>query len=152
MGEIKTLGCDMSVLKSEFPILKQDINGHPLVYLDSAATTQKPQSVINCMQRYYQQTNANVHRGIYTLSERATHQYEAARQTVKNFINASHNHEIIFTRSATEAMNLVCHSFTKIGLKAGDEVVCDGDGAPLLHSALAGALSGSWRCVESGRH
>ena len=106
MGEIKTSGYDVSMVRSKFPILQQKINGHPLVYLDSAATTQKPQSVIDCMQRYYEMTNANVHRGIYTLSERATHQYEAARQTVKNFINARHNHNK--RGYANETINKCC--------------------------------------------
>ena len=123
MSEIKAKSYDVEAVRECFPILHQEINDRPLVYLDSAATTQKPLSVIDAMSRYYKRNNANVHRGIYTLSERATHQYEAARQTVKSYIGARHNHEIIFTRSATEAMNLVANSFSELSLTQGDEVV-----------------------------
>ena len=113
----------LGVVKDLFPVLNQDINGHPLVYLDTAATTQKPVSVINEVQRYYSEDNANVYRGIYTLCERATAKYESARQSIRHFINAQHNHEIVFTRSATEAINLVAFSYGELVIQSGDEII-----------------------------
>ena len=113
----------LGVIRDHFPVLNQQINDHPLVYLDSAATTQKPQSVIDETSIYYTQDNANVYRGIYTLCERATSKYEASRQAVRHFINAKHNHEIVFTRSATEAINLVASSFGDIAINEGDEII-----------------------------
>lgn len=114
---------DLSALKDDFPILQQTARGKPLVYLDSGATSQKPQSVIDAISHYYSHDNANVHRGVYELSERATAIYETTRQTIRNFINAKRNHEIIFTRGTTEAINLVAHSFGLNELKPGDEVL-----------------------------
>lgn len=110
-------------VRQDFPLLKQRIHGKPLVYLDSGATTQKPQSVIDMVSHYYCHDNANVHRGIYALCERATTAYEEARKKIKNFINAAHTHEIIFTRSATESINLVASSFGFLQVKNGDEVL-----------------------------
>ncbi|HJU71823.1 MAG TPA: cysteine desulfurase [Paucimonas sp.] len=109
--------------RNDFPILKQEIHGKPLVYLDNAATTQKPQSVIDAEVAYYSRTNANVHRGVHTLSQRATDDYEAARGKVRRFLNAARDEEIIFVRGATEAINLVAHSFARARLKAGDEII-----------------------------
>ncbi len=109
--------------KEDFPILSQINQEKPLVYLDSSATTQKPESVISAINQYYRHDNANVHRAVYSLSERATMHYEAARQTVKNFINAKHNHEIIFTRGTTESINLVANSYGLSKIKAGDEIL-----------------------------
>jgi cysteine desulfurase / selenocysteine lyase len=123
MSELKVKEYDVELVRARFPILEQEVNGCPMVYLDSAATTQKPLSVIDSMSDYYLKNNANVHRGIYTLSARATNQYEAARQTIRDFVGAKHNHEIIFTRSATEALNLVASSYSKLSLQAGDEVL-----------------------------
>lgn len=111
------------VLKLDFPILQQKENEKALVYLDSGATSQKPLFVIQALLDYYQQDNANVHRGLYALSERATLAYEASRQTIKNFINAKSEHEIVFTRGTTEAINLVAYSFGRAFIKAGDEVL-----------------------------
>ena len=116
----------LGVVKDLFPVLNQEINGHPLVYLDTAATTQKPVSVINEVQRYYSEDNANVYRGIYTLCERATAKYESARQSIRHFINAQHNHEIVFTRSATEAINLVAFSYGELVIQSGDEIIISG--------------------------
>jgi len=110
-------------IRAEFPILSQSINNHPLIYFDNAATTQKPLAVINAMQHYYTHDNANVHRGIHTLSERATHGYESARETVRQFINANGNQEIIFTRGSTESINLVANSFVAPMLQENDEVL-----------------------------
>lgn len=110
-------------VRNEFPILKQRFKDQPLIYLDSAATSQKPQCVIDAGSNFYETSNANVHRGIYELSHRATALYEAARQAAKNFINAARNHEIVFTRGTTESINLVSQSFGRENIKAGDEVL-----------------------------
>jgi len=110
-------------LRQDFPILQQAVHGKPLVYLDNGATSQKPQQVIDAVSHFYQHDNANVHRGVYTLSERATAEYEGVRQTVRHFINAQHNHEVIFTRGTTEAVNLVANSFGDAFIKEGDEII-----------------------------
>ena len=102
-------GFDPHVVRRDFPILDQEINGHKLVYLDSAASSQKPQVVIDALNTYYREYNANVHRGIYTIGEKATAEYEKARARVAHFINAPDSHEMIFTRNATEAINLVSY-------------------------------------------
>jgi cysteine desulfurase/selenocysteine lyase len=110
-------------LHAEFPILAQRVHGQRLVYLDSAATSQKPASVLHAMDQYYKTSNANVHRGLHTLAERATEIYECARTRVALFINAARADEIVWTRGATEALNLVTHGYARAHLKAGDEVV-----------------------------
>jgi len=110
-------------VRLDFPTLKQKISGHPLAYLDNGASTQKPRSVIEAVRHFYETDNANVHRGIHTLSQRATDQFEAARNTVKTFLNAQSDDEIIFTRGTTESINLVAHSFVRANCKAGDEVL-----------------------------
>ncbi|GLI05065.1 cysteine desulfurase SufS [Paenibacillus tyrfis] len=110
-------------IRSQFPILHQDVNGHPLVYLDSAATSQKPVSVIEAVKRYYELDNANVHRGVHTLGSRATDAYEGAREKVRRFINASSTEEIIFTRGTTTAINLVSSSYARAVCGEGDEIV-----------------------------
>ena len=110
-------------LKSDFPTLKQKINGNELVYLDNAATTQKPEKVIKALESYYRSINSNIHRGIHTLSIRATNAYEEARSKVAAFINAEHREEIIFVRGATEAINLVANSYVKPILKEGDQII-----------------------------
>lgn len=109
--------------RPDFPILHQELNGKKLVYLDNAATSQKPAAVLNALQNYYEAYNSNVHRGIHYLSAKATDEYELARQKVANFINASQCREIVFTRNATEAINLVAYSWGLSNLKKGDEVV-----------------------------
>jgi cysteine desulfurase / selenocysteine lyase len=110
-------------VRQDFPILRQTVHGKPLVYLDNAATSQKPQSVIDAMTRFYTQDCANVHRGAYLLSERATDSYEAARGKAQRFLNAADVREIVFVRGATEGINLVAHSFVKPRLAPGDEVL-----------------------------
>ena len=110
-------------LRSQFPALAQEVNGHPLIYLDSAATTQKPQVVLDAIAHYYSADNANVHRAAHALSGRATRAFEAARETVARFINAPHSREVIWTRGTTEAINLVAQSWGMSELKAGDEIV-----------------------------
>ena len=110
-------------LKSDFPTLKQKINGNELVYLDNAATTQKPEKVIKALESYYRSINSNIHRGVHTLSIRATKAYEEARSKVAAFINAEHREEIIFVRGATEAINLVANSYVRPILKEGDQIM-----------------------------
>lgn len=110
-------------IRADFPILDQQVSGHPLVYLDNGASTQKPQQVIDAISSYYENNNSNVHRGIHTLSQRATDQFEAARKTVQAFINADSDAEIIFTRGTTEAINLVASSFVRESFNTGDEVL-----------------------------
>jgi cysteine desulfurase/selenocysteine lyase len=138
---------DVQRIRADFPILARTVHGKPLVYLDNAATTQKPQPVLDAVARYFTQINANVHRGVHELSARATDAYEAARERVRAYLNAASTREIVFTRNATEGINLVAHSFVKPKLKPGDEVlvsamehhsnivpwqiVCEGTGARL---------------------
>ncbi|CAG9620833.1 cysteine desulfurase [Sutcliffiella rhizosphaerae] len=110
-------------IRQQFPILHQEVNGNPLVYLDSAATSQKPLAVIEALEKYYKGYNSNVHRGVHTLGTKATDGYEGARDKVKNFINAKHREEIVFTRGTTTALNLVATSFARPKLQTGDEIV-----------------------------
>ncbi|MBL0652533.1 cysteine desulfurase [Aeromonas caviae] len=110
-------------LRGQFPALAQEVNGHPLVYLDNAATTQKPQAVLDAINHYYRADNANVHRAAHALSGRATRAFEDARKTVARFINAPRSHEVIWTRGTTEAINLVAQSWGMNELRAGDEIV-----------------------------
>lgn len=114
---------DVHRLREEFPALHQSVNGKPLVYLDSAATTQKPRCVLDAMDRFYERDNANVHRGVHTLSQRATDAFERARLTIARFLNASDANEIVFARGATEAINLVAASYGGANLKPGDEAL-----------------------------
>jgi cysteine desulfurase/selenocysteine lyase len=114
---------DVERVRADFPILARTVYGKPLVYLDSAASAQKPRQVIETLTRVYEQDYANVHRGAYYLSMRATDEYEGAREKIRRFINAKHVHEIIYTRNGTEAINLVAASYGRQFLKAGDEVV-----------------------------
>ncbi len=114
---------DFARFKADFPILRQQMNGKRLVYLDSAATSQKPQAVLDVMDHYYETCNANVHRGVYSLAEEATAAYEEARRKVARFIGAARREEVIFTKSTTEAMNLVAHSWARTNLQAGDAVL-----------------------------
>ncbi|MCP8617737.1 cysteine desulfurase [Salirhabdus salicampi] len=114
---------NVNEIREQFPILNQEVNGHPLVYLDSAATSQKPIQVIEKVNEYYRLHNSNVHRGVHTLGTRATEGYEGAREKVKNFINAKSTKEVIFTRGTTTAINKVAHSYGRTNLKEGDEIV-----------------------------
>lgn len=114
---------DVKSIREAFPILNQEVNGHPLVYLDSAATSQKPIQVIEAVSNYYREINSNVHRGVHTLGTKATDAYEGAREKVRKFINASSMEEIIFTRGTTTAINTVAASYGRANLKAGDEIV-----------------------------
>jgi cysteine desulfurase/selenocysteine lyase len=114
---------DVETIRREFPILSEKVRGKALVYLDNAATSQKPQAVIDAIARYYQGGNANIHRGVHFLSEHATEEHEAARDAVRSFISAARSEEIIFVRGTTEAINLVAQTYGRAHVKAGDEVL-----------------------------
>jgi len=114
---------DVDKIREDFPILREVIDGKPLIYFDNGATAQKPQIVIDRLVEYYSHENANIHRGVHTLSQRATFEYEKARATVRDFVGAEHAHEIIFTRGGTESINLVASSWGRANLKDGDEVL-----------------------------
>ncbi|MGA2906174.1 MAG: cysteine desulfurase [Terracidiphilus sp.] len=116
-------GLDLARIRADFPILAERINGKPLVYLDNAATSQKPLVVLDAIANYYEHMNANIHRGVHTLSVRATEAHDAARLTVKRFINAADTREVIFVRGATEAINLVAQTYGRRHVAAGDEVL-----------------------------
>lgn len=117
---------DLPGLRSDFPALGQSVKGKPLVYLDNAATTQKPIQVIEAMSRYYRMDNANIHRGVHELSERATAAYESVREKVKRFINAAETREVVFVRGTTEGINLVAQTFGRSKVRQGDEVLISG--------------------------
>src|SRR5438876_8092354 len=110
-------------VRADFPILSREVNGKPLVYLDNASTSQKPRAVIEALSRYYENTNANIHRGIHVLAEEATTQYEEVRVKVARFIGAPDPREVIFVRNTTEAINLAARTWGKANLKPGDEIV-----------------------------
>jgi cysteine desulfurase / selenocysteine lyase len=118
-----TTDFDVIDIRRDFPILNQTVHGKPLVYFDNAATTQKPASVIEALTQYYQEFNANIHRGIHSLAEKATAEYEATRDAVQAFIHVAHREEIVFTRGTTEGINLVAQTFGRQTLKPGDEVI-----------------------------
>jgi len=119
----KTTPFDMSSIRRDFPALHQLVRGKPLIYLDNSATTQKPNTGIDALTRFYRSDCSNVHRAVHTLSERATKSYEDSRGTVKKFINARSNREVVFVRGATEAINLVMNSYARPRVKAGDEIL-----------------------------
>ena len=119
----QTEGFDVEKIREDFPILHQEVNGKPLVYLDNAATSQKPKSVIDSIEKYYRRYNSNIHRGVHTLSENATEAYESARIKVRDFIHANSTKEIVFVRGATEAINLVAQSFGRNTLGSEDEII-----------------------------
>src|SRR5580693_7118888 len=117
------LSFDVAKIRADFPILQTRVHGHPLVYLDNGATTQKPRAVIDVIVRYYESQNANIHRGVYQLSQTATNLYEQGRAKVARFINAAEDREIIFTRGTTEGINLVAATWGRAFLKPGDEII-----------------------------
>ncbi len=124
-GTPKTL-FDARAIRQLFPILRTMVHGHPLVYLDNAATTHKPVSVLEAVRRFYEEDNSNVHRGVHTLSERATERYEGARDAVQAFLHAARREEIVFVRGATEAINLVARSYGQLHVHAGDDILVTG--------------------------
>ncbi len=123
---LPSVGFDVQTTRAEFPILAQSVHGKRLVYLDNAATTQKPQAVLDVLTRYYTTDNANVHRGVHLLSARATNAYEDARARISRFLGAAAAHEIVFTRNATEGINLVAQAWGRATISAGDEVLISG--------------------------
>ncbi len=137
---------DINRVRADFPILSSQVHGKQLVYLDNAATTQKPQAVIDAISRYYTHENANIHRGVHQLSQTATDSYEAARQTIQHFLNAADQREIIFVRGATEGINLVAQTYGRVHVGAGDEIVVS---AMEHHSNIV-----PWQilCEEKGAH
>src|SRR5580698_8965484 len=123
LGRVVGEGFDVEAVRRDFPILAQQVHGHTLVYLDNAATSQKPRAVIDAISHYYESGNANIHRGVHFLSEHATEEHEAARRTVQRFVNAADTHEIIFVRGATEGINLVAQTYGRTHVGAGDEIL-----------------------------
>ena len=119
----RTASLDVAAIRRDFPILRREVHGRPLVYLDNASTTHKPQAVIDRLARFYRDENANVHRGLHQLSQEATSAYEDARETVRRFINAPLAREIVFTRGTTESINLVAQTYGRSQIEAGDEIV-----------------------------
>ena len=119
----KIAALDLDKIRADFPLLSRTMNGKPIVFLDSAASSQKPEQVIQAMDHYYRQQHANVHRGVYQLSQEATDAFEKGRSLTRAFINAAHNREIIFTRGTTEGINLIASSFGRKFLKEGDEIL-----------------------------
>lgn len=120
---VRSGGLDVERVRRDFPILNQKVHGKALVYLDNAATSQKPQVVLDAIMRYYANTNANIHRGVHFLSEHATEEHESARRTVQQFVNASRPEELVFVRGTTEAINLVAQTYGRAHVGAGDEVL-----------------------------
>ena len=114
---------DVAAVRREFPVLEREVNGKPLCYLDNAASSQRPRSVIDSISRYYETTHANVHRGVHRLSQEATDLFEGARETVRRFVNARSTREIVFVRGTTEAINLVAQSYGRPRLQPGDEII-----------------------------
>jgi cysteine desulfurase/selenocysteine lyase len=127
---------NVETIRELFPILNREVNNQLLVYLDNAATSQKPQSVIDALSHYYSNYNANIHRGIHTLAEEATAAYEATRITVQDFISAASSDEIIFTRGTTEGINLVAYTWGRQNIKAGDEIII----SAMEHRSVANTL------------
>ena len=122
-GPVRLSAFDAEALRAEFPALHQETNGRDLIYFDSGATSQKPQSVLDATTKYYEEDNANVHRGAHDLAQRATDAYEGARDIVAKFINAFSRNEVVWTRGATEAINLVAHAWGDAYVSSGDEIV-----------------------------
>lgn len=148
---------DINKIRKDFPILRRTVNGKRLVYLDNAATSQKPQAVLDALENYYREHNANVHRGVYTLSEEATALYEGARKKVADFISAPSVSEIIFTRNATEAINLVAYSWGRKNIRSGDEIIVSGmeHHSNLVPWQILAEETGSrlvvWKITEEGK-
>ena len=141
---------DVARVREDFPALAMKVYGKPLVYLDNAASAQKPNAVLDRMTEAYKSEYANVHRGLHYLANAATEAYEGGRAKVAKFLNAGRTEEIVFTRNATEAINLVASSWGEPNIKAGDEIVHLDHGAPLQHRALAFPAGTPWRRDQMG--
>ncbi len=142
---------DVERLRRDFPILDIKIHGQPLVYLDNAASAQKPQAVLDRIQHAYAGEYANVHRGLHFLSNAATEQYEGAREKLQHFLSASRSEEIVFTRGATEAINLVAQTFARDRIGAGDEIVLSIMEHHAEHRAVAFFARAQWGRHQNGR-
>ena len=140
---------DVAEIRKQFPVLERKVKGKNLVYFDNAATAQKPQVVIDALVNYYQQFNANIHRGIHSLAEEATAAFEATSDTVKEFINAKYREEIIFTRGVTEGINLVAATWGRQNIKEGDEIIISGNGTSFQYCSVANVVSGKESETES---
>src|SRR5437870_3842000 len=121
--KVKAPAFDVKRIRADFPVLHQKVHGKPLVYLDNAASAQKPRAVIDALKHYYEHDHANVHRGVHALSERATELYEEARVKIQKFIGAPCLRELVFTRGTTESINLIAQTFGRLHVHAGDEVI-----------------------------
>lgn len=141
---------DVDKVRADFPILSREVHGKPLVYLDNAATTQKPLCVLDAMRDEYLNENANVHRGVHYLSVQATELHEQARETVRRFLNAGSSSEIVFTRGAAEGLNLIASTFTEAMMVAWRRGDSHGHGASFQHSALA--VGGKPQRHKASRH
>ena len=117
---------DVTSIRKQFPILTQEVNGYPLTYLDNAATTQKPQRVIDALNSYYSSYNSNIHRGVHTLAEQATNAFETTRKTLQKFINSRESEEIIYTKGTSESINLVAATYGRQHVTKGDEIIITG--------------------------
>src|SRR4030095_1580209 len=122
-GRPRSVNFDVARIRRAFPIVNKQVSGKPLVYLDNAASSQRPRAVIEAIDHYYEHDHANVHRGVHTLSQRATDSYEGSRETVRSFINARSTREIVYVRGTTEAINLVAQSYARPRLRPGDEIL-----------------------------
>ena len=144
-GQLATAKLDVTKIREDFPVLRQTVHGKPLVYLDSAATAQKPYAVIDAVRRFNEVDCANIHRGVHELSQRSTVAYEKTRATAVRYLNAASESELIFVRGATEAINLVAHSWGRRNVKPGDEIIIS---ALEHHSNIV-----PWQmlCEEQGR-
>ena len=123
MHQAATAEVDWKAIREDFPILHQQVHGHPLIYFDNAATSQKPRAVLDALRRYYERDNANVHRGLHELSSRATEAYEGSRRTWRDYLGAASADEIIFTRGTTESINLVAQAWGGKFLRSGDVIL-----------------------------
>ena len=138
-------------IRSQFPVLSQEVNGRQLVYLDNAATTQKPMAVIEALSEYYSQYNANIHRGIHHLAERATAAFEACRDRVQVFLGAAEREEIIFTRGTTEGINLVAYTWAEQNIQEGDQILVSEMDSQLFFDAITKPRKPSGRLKEALR-
>ena len=143
---------DVEAVRKDFPILSREIGGKPLVYLDSAATSQKPQVVIDALVDYYTGMNANIHRGVHTLSQEATEAYEGARTKVRHFINAAEEPEIVFTRGTTEGINLVAQTLGSTTRRSGQRDYHLQHGAPLQRCPVADPVRAAWGAPPRRAH
>lgn len=124
--DLKNTSIDTAAIRAQFPVLGQEVNGHPLVYLDNAATSQKPKNVIDALNQYYSSYNSNIHRGVHSLAEKATNAYETTRVSLQKFINSAEKEEVIFTKGTSESINMVAATYGRQQISKGDEIIISG--------------------------